>query len=343
MGYRPSTAYGRHREDPFAQGQGFLGPQWGKVRKFCLPLGAPPHHHVPLPKPPGYNAADYLSNDDYRDDYEEVRMKGALNGSTRLPEERVIGYFWGYDGANEIGVPPRLYNQIARAWLDQHFPGNVGQSVKLLAIINAAMADAGIDAWHWKYEYNLWRPVVGIREASKSTGPQAEAGRISTQTEGPDIGDPGWAPLGLPKTNEPELGAMSRTPGFPAYPSGHATFGAALFQVMNLFSGQPALTLQKVLNADSPNSAAVDDQDFEFVSDELNGRSIDADGSVRTRHKRAFRNFARPTWENAISRVFIGVHWRFDGMPRKNEAAKGFGGVPLGLTIGNDAWDFFHR
>ena len=48
MGYRPSTAYGRHREDPFAQGQGFLGPQWGKVRKFCLPLGAPPHHHVPI-------------------------------------------------------------------------------------------------------------------------------------------------------------------------------------------------------------------------------------------------------------------------------------------------------
>ncbi|NJM84381.1 MAG: hypothetical protein HC844_19775, partial [Tabrizicola sp.] len=136
MGYRPSTAYGRHREDPYDQGQGFLTPQWGNVTHFCLPA------RVPLDPPPGYNLPDYLSDADYRADLKEVKEEGALVSTRRNAEERVIGYYWGYDGANEIGVPPRLYNQIARSWLDRHHPGDVDKAVQLLAMINAGMADA---------------------------------------------------------------------------------------------------------------------------------------------------------------------------------------------------------
>jgi Vanadium chloroperoxidase N-terminal domain len=334
MGYRPSTAYGRHREDPYASGQDFLNPQWGSVRHFCTDT------HVSLDKPPGYDLPDYLSNQDYRKDFIEVKEEGALISAKRDPEEKVIGYYWGYDGANGIGVPPRLYNQIARAWLDRHLPGNVDKAVQLLAMINGGMADAGIDAWHHKYIYNLWRPTIGIREASKSTGPIAIAGPKSTATAGADVGDPCWAPLGLPTTNDPDARALSRTPPFPAYPSGHATFGATLFQIMQRFAGLPALTLQDVLAAETSNPA-VAGTEFDFVSDELDGQSIDADGSVRTRHLRQFKNFAKPTFENAKSRVFIGVHWRFDGMPRTDMAGKRYGGVPLGLEIGTNTFDFF--
>ena len=334
LGYRPSTAYGRHREDPYDQGQGFLSPQWGNVARFCTPA------RVPLDPPPGYNQPDYLSDADYRKDFKEVQDEGALISAKRSPEETAIGYYWGYDGANEIGVPPRLYNQIARAWLDRHHPGDVDKAVRLLAMINAGMADAAIDAWHHKYAYNLWRPTVGIREASHSTGPIGAADPKATATAGADIGDPFWAPLGLPTTNEPEKRALSRTPPFPAYPSGHATFGATLFQIMQRFSGAAALTLQDVLDAATANPI-VAGRDFDFVSDELDGHSVDADGSVRTRHLRQFRNFAKPVFENAISRVYIGVHWRFDGMPRADVAGKRYGGVPLGLTIGDQAFDFF--
>lgn len=340
MGYRPSTAYGRHREDPYDPGQGFLSPRWGQVRHFCVNNGGPDIPHVPLPKPPGYDLPDYRTDPDYRKDYDEVMQEGALMSATRTPEERAIGFYWGYDGANEIGVPPRLYNQIARAWLDKWHMGDVDTAVKLLAMINAGMADAAIDAWHHKYFYNLWRPTVGIREAAKSNGPIGMADTSATKTAGPDRGDPCWAPLGLPKTNDAAARAYSRTPGFPAYPSGHATFGATLFQIMQRFSGQPALSLQDVVDADSPGSA-VAGQQFDFVSDELNGQSVDADGSVRTRHLRRFRNFARPIWENAVSRVYIGVHWRFDGMPRPENVAAGYGGVPLGLAVGNHTYDFF--
>jgi Vanadium chloroperoxidase N-terminal domain len=332
IGYRPSTAYGRHREDPFAAGQGFVSPQWGNVARFCTPA------RVPLDPPPGYALPDYLSDSDYRADFKEVAAEGALISTKRSPEEKTIGYYWGYDGANEIGVPPRLYNQIARAWLAQHHPGDVDAAMKLLAMVNAGMADAAIDAWYHKYFYNLWRPIIGIREA---TGPGAIAGPKSSATAGADVGDPAWAPLGLPTTNEPERRALSRTPPFPAYPSGHATFGAALFQIMQRFSGAADLTLQNILDA-SGNSPAVAGHDFDFVSDELDGKSVDADGSIRTRHLRRFTNFAKPTYENSISRVYIGVHWRFDGLPRADVAGKRYGGVPLGLTIGSQAFDFFN-
>ncbi len=335
MGYRPSTAYGRHREDPYSAGQGFLSPHWGSVTRFCTSA------HVPLDAPPGYNMPDYLTDPDYSADYEEVKSFGVLASSTRTAEQHMIGYYWGYDGANEIGVPPRLYNQIARAWLDKWHSGDVEQAVKLLAMVNAGMADAAIDAWHWKYQYNLWRPVIGIREANHATGPQADGASNATVTDAAALGDPFWKPLGLPQTNQPELGGSGATPPFPAYPSGHATFGATLFQIMQRFSGKPALTLANVLDADTPG-AAVAGQTFDFVSDEQNGKSIDADSSVRTRHVRTFRNFARPTWENAISRVFIGVHWRFDGMPRAVVPNKEYGGVPLGLTIGKETFDFFN-
>jgi hypothetical protein len=332
--YMPSQAYGHHRADPFDPAQGVLSPNWGGVTHFCAAA------IVPLDPFPGNGTSDYLTDPDYRQDYLEVQKEGTLNSATRSADEWAIGHYWGYDGANDIGVPPRLYNQVARAWLDQHHPGEIDKAVRLLAMLNAGMADAAIDAWHHKYTYDLWRPVVGIREASKSTGPSAVAGRKASATPGADVGDPAWAPLGLPVTNDPARRARSLTPGFPAYPSGHATFGATLFQIMALFAGSPAITLQRVLDAAS-GGTAVTAEAFDFVSDELDGRAVDADGSTRTKHLRRYTNFARPIWENAISRVYLGVHWRFDGMPRADVAGKRYGGVPLGLTIGQQTHSFF--
>ena len=334
MKSNPLTAYGHHRLDPFDSGQGFLTPQWGAVTHFCNVAT------VPLAPPPGAGMADYLSDPDYRRDFVEVKDDGALISTSRTPDQWAIGHYWGYDGANDIGVPPRLYNQIARAWLAAHPPTTQARAVKLLAMINTGMANAAIDSWHHKYVYDLWRPVIGIREASKSTGPTAVPGPKANATPGADVGDPAWSPLGLPVSNEPDRRARSRTPGFPAYPSGHATFGATLFQIMQLFAGGAAITLQDVLDAQA-GGPDVPAQAFDFVSDELDGKTVDADGSQRTRHRREYKNFARPIWENSISRVYLGVHWRFDGMPRADVAGKRYGGVPLGLEIGQQTFNFF--
>jgi len=49
-------------------------------------------------------------------------------------------------------VPPRLYNQIAREIVQNRTPAlPLPRLAEVFAVINVAMADAGIDAWHHKY------------------------------------------------------------------------------------------------------------------------------------------------------------------------------------------------
>src|SRR4029077_16710557 len=98
-----------------------------------------------------------------------------------------------------------------------------------------AMADAGVAIWESKYFYQFWRPVTGIRAAADG------------------MGDPTFTPLGAPAST---LNGPNFTPPFPAYPSGHAGFGGALFQMLRHFY-------------------QTDDIAFTFVSDEFNGETRD--------------------------------------------------------------------
>jgi hypothetical protein len=310
-----ALVYGRHAADPFQPGQNRLGPIWGQVTRFA---GAA---HQPLDPFPGAGLPDFLADPDYKDDYEEVRDYGAVGRNRRTAEQERIGVYWGYDGAMNLGVPPRLYNQVARRFIqDRHL--SVGRTAELFAQLNVAMADAGIDAWHYKYLYDLWRPVVGIRN------------------QGGTNHDPFWAPLGAPQTNTDARRTL--TPNFPAYPSGHATFGAALFQTLRLAlkTAPGPLTLAEVVGVETHADTAVAAEQFSFVSDELDGIATDPDGSTRTRVEKAFRNFAEAVWENSVSRIYLGVHWRFDGIPRN--PAQNIGGVPLGLAIGVETHELFN-
>ncbi|MEY3212697.1 MAG: Chloride peroxidase, partial [Pseudomonadota bacterium] len=238
--YAPSSEPGQHRPDPQNPGQGVLDPHWGGVRPFIVPGLTTV---IPAKAPPLLTSAQYAAH------YNEVLAKGAATGSTRTPDETVQGVFWAYDGAHELGVPPRLYNQAVRA-ISMKRDATEEQNARLFAMVNMAMADAGIQAWHEKYLYNVWRPVVGIREADQGYGPTSGGdGNPST------AGDPGWLPYGSPRSNQ--AGKVSFTPSFPAYPSGHATFGTVAFLVAQRVLGLPAGFT------------------FEFVSDELNGKTID--------------------------------------------------------------------
>jgi Vanadium chloroperoxidase N-terminal domain len=278
--YAPSTLPYRHRSDPLNPGQGFLGPLWGKVTPFGINNLNTAVAALPDP----------VSLPEYAADFDEVKNKGREQGGTRTIDETNIGLFWAYDGARNIGLPPRLYNQVVRAIIQKKGSVTEAQNAKIFAMVNVAMADAGIQAWHEKYTHNLWRPVVGIREADAGWGPSGLGDSHPTTN-----GDPYWKPLGAPRTNS--AGAPSFTPPFPAYPSGHATFGTAALRV-----AQSALGL--------PDNFA-----FDFVSDELNGINFGASG-IRPHHKRAL-TIASAINENVLSRVYLGVHWKFDG--RKGE------------------------
>ena len=153
---------------------------------------------------------------------------GVVTPTQRTAEQTEIGIYWAYDGMPSLCAPPRLYNQIAmqiadRASLD------IGEMARLMALVNIAMADAGIAIWESKYYYEFWRPVTGIREADAGTGPTGKGdGNKATK------GIANFSPLGAPASN---LNGPNFTPPFPAYPSGHAGFGGALFETLRQFMG----------------------------------------------------------------------------------------------------------
>jgi Vanadium chloroperoxidase N-terminal domain/PAP2 superfamily len=274
--YAPSTEPGRHRPDPLNPTQSFLGPLWGKVKPFGISNLTT---QVPGIAPPA------LTSQQYTDDYNQVSQMGKDQGGTRTTRQTTRGIFWAYDGARNIGVPPRLYNQVVRAIAIKHGAAEA-LNAKLFAMLNVAMADAGIQAWYEKYTYNVWRPVVGIREADPGWGPTGLGdGNAAT------LGDPYWVPLGAPPTNQPAR--VPFTPNFPAYPSGHATFGTAALRIAALALGLP------------------DTFEFTLVSDELDGTAAGANG-VRTRYANQM-TIAEAIEENVLSRVYLGVHWLFDG------------------------------
>ena len=319
-GHAASMAPGGHRPDPDNADQGYHAPHYG-ARAACFAVNT---RHT-LDAPPA------LGTLEYNDALVEVRAKGiapeligmlGAGVAARTPEETLIGLFWGYDGAKGLGTPPRLYNQIIRRIADEQ--GNtIDQNARLFALVNAAMGDAGILAWDDKYRYDLWRPVVGIREHDPSMGPTGSAGTVLDS----DC-DPGWLPLGAPKTNE--AGKKNFTPPFPAYPSGHATFGAAALHSTRRYYG---------VTSDGPDTLA---DGLSFVSEELNGVNGDNRGAVRPRHTREFPDgLWQMIEENGRSRVYLGVHWVFDAFipdPGTGEmdVSQNQGGVPLGLAIAND-------
>lgn len=364
LGYGPSLERGKHREDPDNPGQGFYAPFYGsRARGFAIT-----ERHT-------LNAPPFIDNDgNYKTEYqaalEQVRCQGIapeLIGTlppgqeSRSPEQTLIGIFWAYDGAIGLGTPPRLYNQIIRKVAMTRSPDNSttpnteAQNARLFALVNAAMADAGILAWEQKYCYDFWRPVVGIREHDPSIGPVAEVGSNSLL---PGT-DPGWLPLGAPSSNAvnpnvpgrvalrpmmpvvsptddvPERPLRNFTPNFPAYPSGHATFGAAALHITRLF-------YEVQCGNREPDELF---KDLDFVSDELNNMNQDVRGTVRPRHRRSFPN---GLWdmiiENGLSRVFLGVHWVFDAFALDKDGQPDFsqdriGGVPLGLKIAEDIFN----
>jgi hypothetical protein len=289
-----SDAPGKHRPDPTAPNQSTLGRSWGLVRPFVLDSVV---DDAFLGCPPALNSAEYAAA------FDEVAVCGRDDISRRDPvfrDKAVVGIFWGYDGSNKLGTPPRLYNQVVRA-IPELGTVSHAQQIKILTAINVAMADAGIAAWHWKYEYDFWRPVVGVREADKGWGP---TGRGDENTIRNEAGNPFWLPLGAPQSNPIKPPAPNVTPNFPAYPSGHSTFGSACFETAAALLGKSTYEIMVT-----------------FVSDEFNGKTTDNSGTVRPRIVECF-SLQKAIQDNEDSRIYLGVHWKFDATGGKEVGEK---------------------
>ncbi len=272
-----SDAPGHWRQDPISRIPLALGAYWGDVEPFVLSSA----EFFRAPPPPALDSAEYA---EAFAEAQRLGGDGVVTPTERSEAQTFVGIFWAYDGMPSLCAPPRLYNQIALT-IAQDQRSKVVEQARLLALVNVAMADAGIAIWESKYFYDFWRPVSGIRESDPGTGPSG-AGDGNPHT----VGDTEFSPLGAPASN---ASSPAFTPPFPAYPSGHAGFGGALFQTLRRFYGR-------------------DDIAFTFVSDEWNGVTLGGDGRVRAWIPRHFATLSEAEEENGQSRIYLGIHWAFD-------------------------------
>ena len=277
INYFTSPLPGHWRQDPISLIPLALGAHWGECKPFVLQSA----DQFRAPLPPA------LASVEYANAYNEAKNfggDGIVTPTQRTEEQTFIGTFWAYDGTPSLCAPPRLYNQITVQIADQTRLGPI-ELARLLALVNVAMADTAMAVWDSKYHYDLWRPITAIRESDAGTGPTGLGdGNPAT------VGDPAFMPLGAPASN---LQGPNFTPPFPAYPSGHAGFGGALFQTLRRFYGTDRLG-------------------FTFVSDEFNGITKDHDGNVRPYMARSFSTLSQAEEENGQSRIYLGIHWAFD-------------------------------
>jgi hypothetical protein len=205
--YAPGTAPGQWRPTPNpvpaypplpdpAQAAGNLPailPQWAHVTPFTML--SPAHFRLPAPPPLGSEA-------DARD-YDEVRRLGAKNSTARTAQQAETVRYW-YEGS------PQGWNRIARVIASQRALDR-WEHARLLALVNAAMADGFIAGADTRYVHNIWRPVTAIRAADTD-------GNAATAA------DPTWE-------------SYVNTPALPDYPSTHSVLGAAGAAVLARFFG----------------------------------------------------------------------------------------------------------
>jgi len=142
-------------------------------------------------------------------------------------------------------------------------------SARLLALVTWPMADAGIAIWESKYHYVFWRPVTGIRESDGNPRtPPIPRTRRSARPRA---------------TSRDEL--HSAVPGVPLGPRG---VRRRALQILRDFYGTDRIP-------------------FTFVSDELNGETLDNEGNARPLVPRSFSSLSEAEEENGQSRIYLGI------------------------------------
>lgn len=188
---------GKWRETP-SQFRPPLLPFWGRVQPFVMKT----QDQFRAPPP------ESLGSKEYAEELAFVAKKGARDGTDRTEYQTLSTPFWNDDLGTS--TPGGHWNMIA-ADLAQRKNLSTPETARLLALLNFALADAGISCWETKFFYNVWRPETALREINPELNPSAAA--------------------------IPEFIPNMPSPPFPSYTSGHSTFSAAGARVLALFFG----------------------------------------------------------------------------------------------------------
>jgi hypothetical protein len=207
---------------PFTGGTG-IG-QWRPTPSFignppAPPSGAPMAVHwmagfdpFTLTGPARFRAdpPPALTSERYTRDYDEVKKLGSFDSTERTPAQKDLAYFY---TDNFVAQWNRALRGIATSHLRR-----TGDTARLFALANLAMADALITSWDSKKFYVFWRPITAINEGDNDGNPNT-------------AGDPAWQPL-------------INNPNYPDYTSGANNVTGAATRTLALFFGRDRLTFE---------------------------------------------------------------------------------------------------
>ena len=353
--YRPSKGRGRHRADPDNPGQGFHGPAYGKAKAFALKT----RYHLDAPP---------FDNAEYKESLRQVRAKGIKPElMATLPKKPTKSAAQRKrPSSGPTGPMTALQGSARRRASTTRSCGRSRSPRARSRSTTPGCSPSSTSPWgmreSWPGNKNTSTTSGGRRGSESTTSPWARSrrpadagGRRDLQECGPVLAPSRGAGVQLgqrrvttaqatfPFANAQFGRVKNFTPNFPAYPSGHATFGAAAFQSCVFFTAWPRRKTSPDALLNGPKNP--DGTDIFFISDEFNDRTQDNNGTVRPLHRRKFKD---GVWEmiieNALSRIFLGVHWSFDafafGDDREPDLDQNIGGVRLGLNIAEDIFAF---
>jgi hypothetical protein len=213
-----------------------------------------------------------LTSRQYARDYNEIKAVGALNNSSRTPEQTDMAHFWN----TNYGV---MWHTVLRDISNAHVD-NIADSSRLFALASMSIADALITSWNTKNYYVSWRPITAINQGANDGNPFT-------------IGDPAWLPL-------------INTPNYPDHSSGAICFTGAVTRSLALFFRTDHLTFS--VTTTNPGPTIQDTRTFhrfsEAAQEVVNARIYEgihfrfADEVGRRQGKDvadwAFRNYLRP-------------------------------------------------
>ena len=196
VSYTPPTGPGFWQPTPPAFGPP-LTPWLGQMVPFTMTTAS---QFFPDEGPDGLDSQQWI------DDYSQVKTLGAVNSTVRTPAQTEIGLFW----TEHTG------KQYARAFQNLATQKRLStlETARLMAMLWAGYADAGIGCWNAKFTFSFWRPVTAI---------QAGGGNPAL------VADPTWLPL-------------ANTPSHPEYPAAHGCVTGAVSRILAGYFGTPEVT-----------------------------------------------------------------------------------------------------
>jgi len=210
-----------------------------------------------------FRVADFpdVRSPEFAHEFEQVWSLGGKDSTSRSEDQAEIALFW-EDGPWGITPPGHFLYVAVQVMQDRGF--DFLDMARNFALLGATQADASISSWDSKYHHDILRPETAIclrADQLGTTDPRVQKDRK-------------WE-------------SYIPTPNFPAYTSGHSTFGGAGIEMTKLLIGTDAVNFAN----ESPD---------QVLWPTLTGKT------------RYFTSLEQARVENGMSRMYGGVHWMSD-------------------------------